>query len=84
MKEVVIVGALRTPIGCFQGTLARHSAVELGSMVVKALIERTGVDASAIDEVILGQVLDGWRRAESGTPVSHQRRAAYYRFRYYH
>ncbi len=43
MKEVVIVGALRTPIGCFQGTLARHSAVELGSMVVKALIERTGV-----------------------------------------
>ncbi|EAT7585669.1 acetyl-CoA C-acetyltransferase [Salmonella enterica] len=57
MKEVVIVGALRTPIGCFQGTLARHSAVELGSMVVKALIERTGVDANAIDEVILGQVL---------------------------
>ncbi|EAZ8358351.1 acetyl-CoA C-acyltransferase, partial [Salmonella enterica] len=50
MKEVVIVGALRTPIGCFQGTLARHSAVELGSMVVKALIERTGVDANAIDE----------------------------------
>ncbi|SUG31639.1 Acetyl-CoA acetyl transferase [Salmonella enterica subsp. arizonae] len=41
MKEVVIVGALRTPIGCFQGTLARHSAVELGSMVVKALIDRT-------------------------------------------
>lgn len=38
MKEVVIVGALRTPIGCFQGTLARHSAVELGSMVVKALM----------------------------------------------
>ncbi len=51
------MGALRTPIGCFQGTLARHSAVELGSMVVKALIERTGVDANAIDEVILGQVL---------------------------
>ena len=44
MKEVVIVGALRTPIGCFQGTLARHSAVELGSMVVRALLERTGVD----------------------------------------
>ena len=57
MKEVVIVGALRTPIGCFQGTLARHSAVELGSMVVKALLERTGVDVHAVDEVILGQVL---------------------------
>ncbi|HGY3716745.1 TPA: acetyl-CoA C-acetyltransferase [Citrobacter gillenii] len=57
MKEVVIVGALRTPIGCFQGTLARHTAVELGSMVVRALMERTGVDVHSIDEVILGQVL---------------------------
>ena len=43
MKDVVIVGALRTPIGCFQGTLSRHSAVELGSLVVKALVERTGI-----------------------------------------
>lgn len=61
MKEVVIVGALRTPIGCFQGTLARHSAVELGSMVVKALIEGSGVNAHAVDEVILGQVLTAGR-----------------------
>ncbi|MFT7754768.1 UNVERIFIED_CONTAM: hypothetical protein ODX46_01245, partial [Salmonella enterica subsp. enterica serovar Enteritidis] len=38
MKEFVIVGSLRTPIGCFQGTLARHSDVEMGSMVVTALI----------------------------------------------
>ena len=38
MKDVVIVGALRTPIGCFRGALAGHSAVELGSLVVKALI----------------------------------------------
>lgn len=43
MKDVVIVGALRTPIGCFRGALAGHSAVELGSLVVKALIERTGL-----------------------------------------
>ena len=57
MKDVVIVGALRTPIGCFRGALAGHSAVELGSLVVKALIERTGVPAYAVDEVILGQVL---------------------------
>ena len=57
MKDVVIVGALRTPIGCFRGALAGHSAVELGSLVVKALIERTGVSAYAVDEVILGQVL---------------------------
>ena len=57
MKDVVIVGALRTPIGCFRGALAGHSAVELGSLVVKALLERTGVAAHAVDEVILGQVL---------------------------
>nr|WP_318383884.1 acetyl-CoA C-acetyltransferase [uncultured Enterobacter sp.] len=57
MKDVVIVGAVRTPIGCFQGALSRHSAVELGSLVVKALIERSGVLPQHIDEVILGQVL---------------------------
>ncbi|KNC88392.1 acetyl-CoA C-acetyltransferase [Trabulsiella odontotermitis] len=57
MKDVVIVGALRTPIGCFQGALSRHSAVELGSVVVKALVERTGIAPTAVDEVILGQVL---------------------------
>ncbi len=57
MKDVVIVGALRTPIGCFQGALSRHSAVELGSVVVKALVEQTGIDPHSVDEVILGQVL---------------------------
>ena len=43
MKDVVIVGALRTPIGCFRGALAGHSAVELGSLVVKALIAAAAV-----------------------------------------
>lgn len=57
MKDVVIVGALRTPIGCFQGALSRHSAVELGSAVVQALLTRSGVQPQDIDEVILGQVL---------------------------
>lgn len=57
MKDVVIVGAVRTPIGCFQGALSRHSAVELGSLVVQALLERSGVLPQDIDEVILGQVL---------------------------
>lgn len=57
MKDVVIVGAVRTPIGCFQGALARHSAVELGSLVINALVERSGIPAATIDEVIIGQVL---------------------------
>lgn len=70
MKDVVIVGALRTPIGCFRGALAGHSAVELGSLVVKALIERTGVPAYAVDEVILGGV-DCRGRAESGKAIGY-------------
>jgi len=57
MKDVVIVGAARTPIGCFQGALARRTAVELGAVVVKALIERSGINPLDVDEVILGQVL---------------------------
>ncbi|KMK18369.1 acetyl-CoA acetyltransferase [Pluralibacter gergoviae] len=57
MKDVVIVGAVRTPIGCFQGALSSFTAVELGSVVVKALVERSGLDPLAVDEVILGQVL---------------------------
>ncbi|WP_172730909.1 acetyl-CoA C-acetyltransferase [Pluralibacter gergoviae] len=57
MKDVVIVGAVRTPIGCFQGALSAFTAVELGSVVVKALVERSGLDPLAVDEVILGQVL---------------------------
>ena len=57
MKDVVIVGAARTPIGCFQGGLAGYSATELGAVVVKALIARTAIDPALVDEVILGQVL---------------------------
>ncbi len=57
MKDVVIVAAVRTPIGCFQGALSHHSAVELGSYVVQALLDRSGIHPQTIDEVILGQVL---------------------------
>ncbi|MDT3618764.1 acetyl-CoA C-acetyltransferase [Cronobacter sakazakii] len=57
MKDVVIVGAARTPIGCFQGQLARRSAVELGAVVIEALLTRTGLNPQDVDEVILGQVL---------------------------
>ncbi|ELY4661509.1 acetyl-CoA C-acetyltransferase [Cronobacter muytjensii] len=57
MKDVVIVGAARTPIGCFQGALASRSAVELGAVVIEALLGRTGINPQDVDEVILGQVL---------------------------
>lgn len=57
MQDVVIVAATRTPIGSFQGALASLSAVDLGTVVVKALLARSGVAPELVDEVILGQVL---------------------------
>ncbi|HBY9526107.1 TPA: acetyl-CoA C-acetyltransferase [Klebsiella aerogenes] len=57
MKEVAIVCALRTPIGSFRGALSSLSAVELGAAVVRGLLERTRLPASAVDELIFGQVL---------------------------
>ncbi len=57
MEEVVIVGAARTAIGKFSGTLAKVPASDLGAIVIRQLLERSGVKADQISEVILGQVL---------------------------
>ena len=57
MKKVVLVAAKRTAIGSFLGTLSSVSAHDLGATVIKALLEETKLDASKVDEVILGQVL---------------------------
>ena len=56
-REVFIVGAARTPIGSFQGALADVSAVELGSVAIRAALERSGVSADAVDETYMGNVL---------------------------
>lgn len=55
--DVVIVAAGRTAVGSFSGSLSGIPATELGSIVIKGLLEKTGVAADQIDEVILGQVL---------------------------
>ena len=55
--DVVIVAAGRTAVGSFSGSLSGIPASELGSIVIKGLLEKTGVAADQIDEVILGQVL---------------------------
>ena len=57
MQDIVIVSAARTAVGKFGGTLAKTPAPELGATVIKALLERSGVAADAIGEVIMGQVL---------------------------
>jgi len=59
MREVVIVSAVRTPIGSFGGTLKDTSARTLGAIAVKAAIERAGIDPATIDEVLMGNVLQG-------------------------
>lgn len=57
MQDVVIVAATRTPTGNFHGALAPLPAVELGVVVVKALLEKSGILPDQVDEVIFGQVL---------------------------
>jgi acetyl-CoA C-acetyltransferase len=57
MEDIVIVAAARTAVGKFGGTLAKSPATELGAVVIKALLERSGIDPKAVGEVILGQVL---------------------------
>jgi acetyl-CoA C-acetyltransferase len=55
--EIVIVSAARTAVGSFNGAFGSIPAHELGAVAVKAALERAKLDAAAIDEVILGQVL---------------------------
>ncbi len=57
MREVVIVSAVRTPIGAFGGTLKDVSAVQLGTIVAKEALKRANVDPAIVDEVIFGNVL---------------------------
>ena len=57
MEDIVIVAAARTAVGKFGGSLAKVTAPELGSAVIKALLERSKLGADQIGEVILGQVL---------------------------
>lgn len=56
-KQVFIVAALRTPIGSFGGKLASLTATELAGKVIATAIQRTGIDASMVDDLFLGNVL---------------------------
>lgn len=57
MNDVVITGAVRTPIGSFNGGLSSMSAVDLGTIAIKEALSRSSVSADDVDEVIFGQVL---------------------------
>ncbi|MEO3787123.1 acetyl-CoA C-acetyltransferase [Actinocorallia sp. B10E7] len=79
MAEAYIVGAVRTPVGSRKGGLAGAHSADLGAHVLKALVERTGIDPAAVEDVIMGcvsqagmQALDVARTAwlSAGLPES--------------
>ena len=77
-KEVMIIEAVRTPIGAYKGSLKDIKAHQLGSLVINDLLKRSKINSEEIDEVILGQVLTAGtgqnpaRQAaiEAGIPIS--------------
>src|SRR5262245_57929080 len=57
MEDIVIVGATRTAIGKFGGSLAKTPAADLGALVIRKVLERAGVKPDQVSEIIMGQVL---------------------------
>ncbi len=57
VREVVIVGAARTPVGAFQGALSSMTAPQLGAIAIKAALERAGVKPELVEQVFMGNVL---------------------------
>lgn len=57
MREVVIVGAARTPIGSFGGSLSKLSAVDIGVIAAKEAMKRAGIKPDMVDEVLVGNIL---------------------------
>ncbi|MBW2611664.1 MAG: acetyl-CoA C-acetyltransferase [Deltaproteobacteria bacterium] len=57
MQEAVIVSAVRTPLGSFNGALGNIGATDLGAVAIREAVKRSGIDKQAVNEVIMGQVL---------------------------
>ena len=58
MKDIVILGACRTAVGKFSGTLAKVPAAKLGETVIREAIRRAGIKPEDVDEVLMGCILD--------------------------
>jgi len=71
-KKVVIVSAVRTPIGSFMGGLATVSAPKLGAVAIKGALDKIQLDANLVDEVFMGQVI------QAGSGQAPARQAAIY------
>lgn len=77
LRRAAIVSPLRTPVGKFLGSLSSISAGELGAIIIRALVERSGVDAERIDDVIFAQgygnaeapAIGRWSALAAGLPI---------------
>ncbi|WP_375289917.1 acetyl-CoA C-acetyltransferase [Qipengyuania sp.] len=77
LRRVAICSPLRTPVGSFLGTLAPIEAGELGAIIIKALVERTGVDPARVDDVVFSQgygsgeapAIGRWSWLAAGMPI---------------
>jgi acetyl-CoA C-acetyltransferase len=78
VRRAAIVSPLRTPVGKFLGSLASVTAGELGAVIIKALIERSGIDPERIDDVVFAQgygnaeapAIGRWAALAAGLPIS--------------
>ncbi len=78
LRRTAIISPLRTPVGKFLGSLASVTAGELGAVILRGLIERTGIDAARIDDVIFAQgygngeapCIARWSALAAGLPIS--------------
>lgn len=74
MREVVIVSGARTPIGDFMGSLKDYSAVQLGTIALKATIDRAGIKPDIIEEVTAGHVYQAGCKGKPSPAGWHSRR----------
>lgn len=58
MKEIVIVGAARTPIGTFGGALRDMKAIELSRFIIESVIAQTGIEKNMVEQVIMGNCFE--------------------------
>src|SRR5579864_3855113 len=78
MRRAAIVCPIRTAVGKFQGALASMTAGDLGAVILKALVQRTGIDPAAVDDVIFAQgygsgeapCIARWSAMAAGLPIS--------------
>ena len=78
MRRAAIVSPIRTPVGKYMGALSTMTAGDLGAVIIKALVERTGIDAERIDDVVFAQgygngeapCIARWSLLAAGLPIS--------------